>query len=147
MVQQVGCFNTSSGKPTHRYSTQIPGLPRCARSARVNYTSSTSLTLLACSSSSRMETVWTDVLPYQRALTGSMAGLIMVDGLRPSSSRGIVDVRTVHPCQSMYYKTKTGEQGGFIDLWTGEQENRRTVRLVKKLLFLLFSCRKNGNGG
>ena len=77
------------------------------------------------SSSSRMETVWANVLPYQRALAGSMAGLIMVDGLRPSSSRGIVDVRTVHPCQSMYYKTKTGEQGGFIDLWTGEQENSK----------------------
>ena len=58
-----------------------------------------------------METVWANVLPYQRALAGSMAGLIMVDGLRPSSSRGVVDVR---PYQSMYYR-----------IWTGEQENGR----------------------
>ena len=29
--------------------------------------------------------VWYAVLPYQRALAGSMAGLNVVDGLRPSS--------------------------------------------------------------
>ena len=44
-----------------------------------------------CSSSSRMEAVWVAVLPYQRSLAGSMAGLNMVDGLRPSSFRRIVD--------------------------------------------------------
>ena len=39
------CFNTSSAVPTQSFTCLNPGLPRYARSARVNYTSSAVPTL------------------------------------------------------------------------------------------------------